>query len=282
MNASQKGVLALVGGAEDKDYDKLVLKRIWEINRAKNIVIVPSASRYVEDLGREYRHIFEELGGLSVNYLDIRRKEDTQLPLYYSLVSEADLIFFTGGDQVRLASIFLGTRLFQLIKRRFLNHGTTIAGTSAGAAIQSKILLFDGDDYGFHKGSVKSSEGFGFLPRIAIDTHFMNRNRIPRLAQFLASGIKKKGIGISEDAGVFIYPNDRMEVVGGGIVVLMNADRMNYTNYFSINEHEFVAANNIRFSFLVHGNMFDLKKWNVVLTRNQLFEGLDTSWEEYM
>ena len=163
-----------------------------------------------------------------------------------------------------------------------MHDRTTIAGTSAGAAVQSKVLLYDGDDYGFHKGSVKSANGFGFLPRIAVDTHFMNRNRIPRLAQFLSSGLKKKGIGLSEDAGVLIYPNDRLEVIGGGVVVFMNADRMNYTNYEEIREHEFVAAKNIRFSFLVHGNYFDLKKWNVLLSRDNLKEGLTEELSKFI
>lgn len=270
---NNKGILTLIGGAEDKKHDRLVLKRVWEsAGRAQSVVIIPTASSYSEELGREYRYIFEDIGARNVNYLDIRRSEEADRQLYLELVNDAELIFFTGGDQVKLAKVFLGTKLFQLIKKRYLNERLHIAGTSAGAAVQSKTLIYDGDDFGFHKGAVKSAEGFGFLPNLTVDTHFMNRNRIPRLAQFLSSGESKKGIGVSEDSAAMIYPNDRMEVIGSGVVVLMNADKMNYTNYHQIREHEFVAANNIRFSFLVHGCMFDLKTWNVISDRSLLLE----------
>jgi cyanophycinase len=270
-SSQNRGILTLIGGAEDKKHDKLVLKRVWEAaNKTQKVLVIPTASSYSDELGREYRYIFEEIGAKKVHYLDIRRSEEADRPLHLELMNDADLVFFTGGDQVKLAKIFLGTKLYQLIKKRFLYENLHIAGTSAGAAVQSKTLIYDGDDFGFHKGSVKSCDGFGLLPNITIDTHFMNRNRIPRLAQFLASGESKKGLGVSEDTAMMIYPNDRAEVIGSGIAVLMNADRMNYTNYHDIKEHEFVAANNIRFSFLVHGCMFDFKTWNAIQERSLL------------
>jgi cyanophycinase len=249
----------------------LVLKRVWEAaDRTDNILIIPTASSYSDELGREYSYIFEGFGAKKVNYISVNRPDEVDRPWHIKLINEANLIFITGGDQVKLSRIYLGTEFFKILKKRYQNDRLHVAGTSAGSAVQSETLIYDGDDFGFHKGSVKSGPGFGLLPNITIDTHFMNRNRIPRLAQFLATGESKKGLGISEDSAAMIYPNDRLEVIGSGIVVLMNADKMNYSNYHQIKEHEFVAVNNLRISFLVHGNMFDLKTWNIVEDRRLL------------
>jgi cyanophycinase len=117
------------------------------------------------------------------------------------------------------------------------------------------------------------------VPDIGIDTHFMERNRIPRLVQFLASGACRKGIGISEDTSIFIYPNNRLEVVGSGAVVMINAEKMSYTNYQEIAMNAIISTSKLRFSFLSHTSMFDLKKWDVIQTREELMEGLEAVQE---
>ncbi|TAE01929.1 MAG: cyanophycinase [Bacteroidetes bacterium] len=270
QTTEKKGTLVLIGGAEDKQNAKIVLKKVWELNHAQHIVIIPTASRYGVELGNEYKKIFHAFGCPNPHVLDINVRGDVDKPEHIDLASQADLIFFTGGDQVKLVEVLNYSVLMNIIKHRYKNAGATIAGTSAGSAAASNPLIYDGDDFGFHKGAVKQGEGFGLLPDITVDTHFMERNRIPRLLQALASGISHKGMGVSEDTAAFIYPNHKLEVIGAGALVLINTTDMNFTNYHLIKQNEFIVTNNVRISFLVQGSMFDLNNWDIITDRSEL------------
>jgi len=54
------------------------------------------------------------------------------------LVSDSSLIFFTGGDQLRITSILGGTHLLENMKRQY-TEGCVFVGTSAGASVMSDI-----------------------------------------------------------------------------------------------------------------------------------------------
>ena len=56
-NETTNGYLVLIGGGEDKRHDRIILKKIVSLNNAQNIAIIPSASRYVKDLGRKYEDV---------------------------------------------------------------------------------------------------------------------------------------------------------------------------------------------------------------------------------
>ena len=264
MNKTKKGTLVLVGGAEDKQYSKIVLQTIHNLNNAQNVLIIPTASRYGVELGNEYKAIFEQFGATNASVLDINHRAAVDKIENLNALAQADLVFMTGGDQVKLAEVFNRTAFLRLLKERHQNENLNIAGTSAGAAVTSTILIYDGDDFGFYKGSVKDDIGFGLMPLATVDTHFMERNRIPRLVQFLASGKSKRGIGISEDTAAFVFPNNTIQIVGSGVVVMIDATNMDYTNYHEITDNQYIATSGIKISFLVHGSKFDLTKWKVL------------------
>jgi cyanophycinase len=265
-----KGVLALIGGAEDKTHEKTVLRNVLSINNAENVVIIPTASKYGIELGLEYARLFKSLGCKNPEALNIRYRTEVDLPMHLELVKKADMVFFTGGDQVKLVEILHHTDLYDLMRQRHFSNKMTIAGTSAGAASASEILIYDGDDFGFQKGSVKSGLGFGWLPDITIDTHFMERNRIPRLIQYLLGSSNKRGIGLSEDTSIFVYPNNKLEVIGGGAAVFIDTRQVNHTNYFEIPINGFIISNNVKISFLAHGSLFDLDSWDILVDRKAL------------
>jgi len=262
-NQQKRGVLALIGGAEDKKYAMTVLRSVYQINTPKNIIVIPTASRYGVELGDEYKVIFKNFGCPNVYVLNITDRYNIDTDKHLELTQEADLIFFTGGDQVKLCEVFNQTSMMNLIRKRHYEHQATIAGTSAGAAAASDMLIYEGSDFGFNKGSVKDAVGLGFTD-ITVDTHFVERNRIPRLVQYLATGKSKKALGVSEDTGFFMYPNQQCEVVGSSTVVLINAESMSYTNYHDISTNALIAAANLQISFLVHGNRFDLSNWQII------------------
>ena len=261
---NKRGYLMLIGGAEDKSRDKTVLKKVIKTARAKNVVVIPSASSYPRDIINNYYDAFKSLGVKEVEGFDIRYPDEADRNEFLEKIEKADLIFFGGGDQKRLVEVFRGSRLLERIWDRF-NQGTLhIAGTSAGAAAASNPMTYDGDYNGFAKGSVNYSEGFGFLEGITIDTHFLSRERIPRLTQFLLTGKSFKGIGIDEDTGIIISPSLRFEVVGSGLATVINTEKITYSDYQEIRERDIYSANNVRIGFLAAGTKFSIKRWTVL------------------
>jgi len=260
----QRGYLILIGGAEDKKKDKVVLKKVIETSKATNIIIVPSASYYPREVANNYFDAFKDLGVEKVDYFDIRYPDEADRTEHLERIEEANLVYFSGGDQVKLAQVLLGTKLLARINELFLNGKITIAGTSAGSAVASNPMIFDGDYDGFSKDTVNFAQGFGFLPDVTIDTHFIARGRISRLAQFLASGRSNRGIGIDEDTSIFIAPNFNFEVVGSGMVTLLTNDRVTYNDYDQVEKGKLFSINNLRIGFLSNGQKFSIKKWAMI------------------
>jgi cyanophycinase len=260
---SKKGYLVLIGGAEDKKDDKVVLKKVIGINNAKNAVVIPTASSYPTGLAEDYYYAFRELGVENISILDIREKKDTENADFIEKVNNADLIFFTGGDQFKLVNVFNDTEMLTLIRNRY-NNGATIAGTSAGAAASCDPIIFDGDSAGMNKGSIHYSNGFGFIRNVTIDTHFVNRGRLGRLTQFLSSGKSMRGIGLGENTAIVVAPNNTFEVVGSEMVTVVNTEDVSFSNYDQISENDPIVINDIRVGFLQSGSVFDLNTWKVV------------------
>ncbi len=261
---SKRGLLILIGGAEDKKDEKIVLKRILAETQAKNIVIIPTASSYPRDVCKNYQEAFKDLGIQNIECFDIRNEHEAEREEFFTIIEEADLVFFGGGDQTILVSTLINTRLYKRMVERFNNGELHFAGTSAGAAAASNPMLYDGDNSGFQKNSVCSAIGFGFLENVTVDTHFLQRDRIPRLSQFLVSGRSDKGIGLDEDTGIIIYSDDKFEVFGSGMVTVLNSQKITGSNFEIIENQSIINFNNLRIGFLSSGAKFSIKKWSII------------------
>jgi len=266
---SNRGLLILIGGAEDKKDEKVILKRILAETQAKKVIIIPTASSYPRDVFNNYKDAFSSLNVKSIINFDIRRNDETEREEYYKHLEDADLIFFAGGDQTVLVPAFLNTNLLAKILEKFNNGTLHIAGTSAGAAAASNPMLYDGDNKGFFKGTVFLAEGFGLIDEVTVDTHFLQRERIARLSQILVSGRSSKGIGLDEDTAIIIYPDDKFEVVGSGMVTLLNSVNLTGSNYDYISDDDILNYNNLRIGFLSGGAKFNLTKWSIIKTAPQ-------------
>lgn len=261
---NSRSCLILIGGAEDKTGRKEILKKTMEISGAECVAVIPTASSYPEEVFRNYDYAFRDLGAKEVFHFDIRYKDQADNPGYFEKLSKCRLVFFSGGDQVKLVEELYGTCLMETIRDRFFKGSLCIAGTSAGAAAAGDPMIYDGDYRGFEKGSVHSGHGFGLLPGATVDTHFMNRERIPRLTQYLSAGHSTKGIGLDEDTAIIISPDMQCEVIGSGMVTLINNDRVTYSDFNNTEENQKFNTFNLRFGFLSAGALFDLKTWTVI------------------
>src|SRR5947199_391945 len=77
----------------------------------------------------------------------------------------------------------------------------------AGAAVMSKLMIANGPII------AKLGEGFGFIPGIVVDQHFLKRNRVNRLLDVLGKHPGWAGLGIDEQTAV-IAQGRTMTVVG--------------------------------------------------------------------
>ena len=130
---SRRGLLYLIGGAEDRHKDSFVLKEMVDLTQPSVIVVIPTASSYPQSINRDYTDVFRRLDVPDIKCLDIRYRDEADRDENLQAVEDADLVFFGGGDQVRLVDILIQTRFIDLIRTRFETGGLHIAGTAVGS-----------------------------------------------------------------------------------------------------------------------------------------------------
>ena len=279
-----KGKLIIIGGSVDKGsfsqspdnlpkslkfFEKGILKRM-SVEAAKGnlsrVEIITTASSIPVEVGQEYIEAFKQLNMENVAVLDIRTREEANDPKNIERLQNADVVMFTGGDQLRLTSIFGGTAFHHLLLERYENDNFIISGTSAGAAASSNNMIYQGSSHeALLKGEVKITGGLGFINNVIIDTHFVQRGRIGRLMYACASNPINLGIGLGEDTGLLISDGNQMEAIGSGLVILVDATHMRHTNITDVEMGEPVSIDNLTVHVISYGDHFDLKTKRLTL-----------------
>ena len=223
------GRLVIIGGAEDRKQDRIILRKFLELSGGPNAKIrfVTAASGVPDMVWASYQAVFQDLGALNCEVVPMLTREDASKPDVVSMLAEADGIFITGGDQNRLMQAIWESPAAQAMHRAFHLNGTCIAGTSAGAAVMSRHMLAEGAPTPSpEKDTVLMDIGLSFMPNAIVDQHFSQRHRLSRLLSALAQRPDLLGVGIDEDTALIIEPNQSVEVVGRGAVTLVDPRRM--------------------------------------------------------
>ncbi|MBT4890486.1 MAG: cyanophycinase [Rhodospirillales bacterium] len=261
LKDQERGFLIPIGGAEDKEADRRILSRFVELSGSENgdIVVIPTASR-LDDTGPNYLGIFDGLGIGQVDYLPINSREDCDNPSFFDVLDRATGIFITGGNQLRLSTILGGTLIAQKI-RRCNAAGIPIAGTSAGASIMSEHMIAGGDaNSSPSEDGVNLAPGLGLTNAAIIDQHFTERHRLGRLLSGIAYNPFLLGIGIDEDTGAFIGPDNMLEVVGKGSVTIADAKGLTYSSMGHVGHGEPLSLLGLKLDILAEGCRYDLDK----------------------
>jgi cyanophycinase len=256
----KRGHIVPIGGAEDKEGDADILRRFVEISGGKKarVVIIPTASS-LEDTGKRYEKIFKKLGAQEARALPITTRADASKEEWLPYVDQADAIFITGGNQLRLSTVIGGTLLAKAIRRANAN-GATVGGTSAGAAILSEHMIAHGAEGTTPKvGMVTLSPGFGLTNRFIIDQHFRQRDRLGRLLTALAYNPFAVGLGLDEDTAAFMDGSGVLTVVGKGAITLVDVGELEHSSLADTQEGKPVSLTNIRLHVLVAGGTFNLE-----------------------
>jgi len=286
-----KGKLIVIGGAVDKgsftenekDYqanvehnlnffEKGILRRIITESAQgedSRIEIIPTASQIPKTVAEEYRKAFEFLGAKHVDILEIEDRETANGTKTCNRLKKADVVMFTGGDQLRLTSILGGTKFHELLEKKYREENFIIAGTSAGAAACSTNMIYQGSaSEALLKGEIKITGGLGLIDDVIIDTHFVQRGRIGRLFQAVVGNPRVLGIGLGEDTGLLITDGHVMEAIGSGLVILVDGRKIKNTNLTDIALGEPISIDNMVVHVLSKYDTYDLEK-NLVKINNK-------------
>jgi cyanophycinase len=136
------GSVIIIGGAEDKIRDRVILNRFVALagGRDATIVVISTASSLGTEAGERYRQIFTDLGVQIVRPLHASTRPQANDETVALALRDATGVFLTGGNQLKLASTIGGTRLADAMLERF-QHGAVMAGTSAGASAMSSHMI---------------------------------------------------------------------------------------------------------------------------------------------
>jgi cyanophycinase len=285
-----KGKLIIIGGAVDKGsftessfdqdvsknmnfFETGILKRIIDESKLKEksrIEVITTASKIPREVGPEYAKAFRYLNATNVDVLYIERREQASEEEILNRLRAADIVMFTGGDQLRLSSILGGTKFHDILLDKYRNEHFIYAGTSAGAAAASNNMIYQGSSSeALLKGEVKITSGLGLIDDVIIDTHFVQRGRIGRLFQAVVGNPKVLGIGLGEDTGLLITEDKKMEAIGSGLVILVDGREIKDTNLTQVELGQPVSINHLVTHVMSMYDTFDLDTYKMKIHSSQ-------------
>jgi len=219
------GTLFVIGGAEDRLGRKTVLREFVRRAGGKGtrVAVVATASSLGPEILHTYDDLFAGLGTAPVVPLRPETREQADDPALSAALDEVDAVFMTGGNQLKLAGVVVGTAFGAAMKRAYA-RGAVVAGTSAGAsAVSEHMVSFGVEGDTPRQGITQMSAGLGLLPGVVVDQHFDQRSRYGRLLSLVARSPSLVGIGIDEDTAAVITGERLLEVVGKGCVFVVDA-----------------------------------------------------------
>jgi cyanophycinase len=227
--ANKRGQLLIIGGG---DKPLTVLQQFVAQSHNKPILIITSASSDAREAGEDMVQQLAQAGCSSSSWRHLDTPAIANSDSIVEMIERAGAVFFTGGDQDRLMNRLLGTRAEKAILQLYFDKAGVIGGTSAGAAVMSRVMitgneLINKDSTNIFTSvqakNVETKRGFGFLDQVIIDQHFAMRKRHNRLISVVLEHPELPGIGINEDTAIWVYPNLSFCVYGEGPVIIYDA-----------------------------------------------------------
>ncbi|HEX2223435.1 MAG TPA: cyanophycinase [Thermoanaerobaculia bacterium] len=227
----QPGTLIIIGGAEKGGGEVEILEAVARQAASGKLAVATVATEEPKESFEEYQKIFRDLGAKQVVHLDVRTREDALNEKNAEVLNGAKVIFFTGGDQLRITSQ-LGDSLVYRRVQEIYSKGGTVAGTSAGASVMSETMLVSGNGDESHRleNAVEMAPGFGLIKDAVIDQHFAERGRLGRLLAAVAQNPRQLGIGIDENTAIVVRGQESFEVIGKGAVYVLDGSGILYSN----------------------------------------------------
>ncbi|MBU2649608.1 MAG: cyanophycinase [Bacteroidetes bacterium] len=253
-----KGTLYIIGGGKRPEAMVREMISLSGADSSGYIIILPMASEEPDSSAFYAARQFSMLGIQSIaamNILDANVCSHDRL----DSIRGAAMIYITGGDQQRFMDIVLQTPVHEAIRSAF-NEGSLIAGTSAGAAVMSRLMItgnefkhpeYTGDFRTIEAGNMEIKEGLGLVDDIIVDQHFVKRMRMNRL---ISVALENPGVlcaGIDEATALVIHGR-KGRVSGESQVILIRFDGI-----YKTNEKGLIAGRGLQLDILLPGESFN-------------------------
>jgi cyanophycinase len=231
------------------------------------IIVFPMASSEPVETGASLVAEFKSLGARQVESHILTRDQALAEDSVH-ILDDAGGVFFSGGDQSRQMAVLSGTPVHRALLELY-QKGCVMAGTSAGAAVMSEVMITGDERRKTEEGhefetleadNIVTVEGLGFIRTAIIDQHFVTRKRHNRLISLIAERPQLLGIGVDEETAIIVGPDEKFEVVGNRSVVIYDASHASVT----IAPSKAIGFRGMVMHVLVAGDRFDLKKRKAV------------------
>lgn len=256
-----KGKLFIIGGGDRSDDLMKQVLSVADLTKKDYIVVLPMSSEEPDSSFIFFKIQMVKLTSNPIVMLNFNATTAQNKTLTDSL-QKAKLIFISGGDQVRFMNVVHNTPIKTAIQKAYEN-GSTISGTSAGAAVMSEKMItgnqklqkeYSGTFDNIRYDNLETSEGLGLLKTAVIDQHFLKRNRYNRLLSALVEFPALTGIGIDEGTAIIVR-NNQVEVAGESEVIVVR----NPKGILKAKKNNLISIENLQMSIYTAGQKFNIK-----------------------
>lgn len=255
--AQEAGKLFIIGGGTRSSALIADMVKTADLKADDYIMILPMATSEPKESIDYISTQLREFSTHKIASFNFTRTEADANQSWIDSVQNARLIYVTGGDQNKFMDVVRGTKLYGALHKAY-QAGATIAGTSAGAAIMSEVMIT-----GEQKAStdairtvstdnIITSTGMGFLQSAIIDQHFIIRSRYNRLLSVLLDYPLKTLIGVDEGTAVVVKGRE-VHVLGDSQVVVVSKPKN-----IKVNRNKKVSFQGATLSLYTHGEHFKL------------------------
>jgi cyanophycinase len=251
VSLSNRGKLFIIGGG-DRTLELLQgLKRVANLKPGCTIAVLPMAGEEPDSSFVYFEKDIPKSWGVKCINLNFASPEADIEQLKLNL-KEAKTVFICGGDQSRFMEYVRRHQLGSILKSIY-ESGATIAGTSAGAAVMSDVMITGNQQTDtaysatypiIQKNNGIYAKGLGFIQHGIIDQHFIVRSRYNRIISAQMDFPTLWGLGIDESTAAVFY-QDSVEVVGNSYVIYfapLEIDSTQSTNPFGLKLNYFKAG----------------------------------------
>jgi len=245
-----------------------ILRHVAQAAKADRgwLVLITVATEAPGEVAATYRTAFKALGGKRIEVLDIRTREQAHAEEHVRMVRGASVVFFTGGDQLRLTSQLGDSPVFQALEK-LLAQGGTVVGTSAGAAAMPATMIISGAGETSNAiSALGMAPGLGLIDDVVIDSHFAERGRMGRLLGAVAQNPRNLGLGIDENTAIVVHQGKNFQVIGTGAVYVVDGSHISFSGLSDHHPEGVLSLYGVRLHVLAAGDKFDLQRRCPVLS----------------